>query len=315
MHSKLEHMLTSHDQRHAINITLEHHSDWVPVVMYLLNHVKDNHEHSSAYGSYIQPGTVVRCDGMERQHRHKPDVSVTFISFPFFDIGHGNIPETPDDDALHLTRALFQQFYPQENTRDRDDDQQFRRFKRIRSGQYLRVPQLWILILNSTTVITCGLTSLVDIAAGQLEIVSEDSLINTGQYLIHVTDFFNRVTFLSPEECRSYLALEQTVQKECLSESGEHIERCTIHLGENDGALDPSLWPALLRNVQTAFLYLRIRRKSNADTIWGEETLRVESPDLPKMIEYTDLGSDNESIKGKELALYSKRLWWVLLAY
>ncbi|KAF3041593.1 hypothetical protein E8E12_009247 [Didymella heteroderae] len=300
-------------KRHAINIAFDLYPDWVPVVMYLLSNIKDNHEQPSIYGSYIRPGTVVRCDGMERKQRDKPDVSATFISFPYFDLGDGNIPDAPEDDTVHMTRALFQQFYPKENTKDRDNDQQFRRFRQVRNSQYLRVPQLWILILNSTTIISCGPSSLVDTAAGRLEVVSEDNLVSTSQCLIHVTDYFRRVTLLTPDICGSYLALEETIQKKCLSESGEHIDQCILHLGESEAALDPSLWPNLLKDTQDAFLYIRISRKSSAATAESEDALTIEESRLPKMIEYTDLGSDNESVKGKELILYTK--WRPKLAF
>lgn len=121
--------------------------------MYLLNNVKDDYEYQSANGSYIQPGTVLRCEGMERRQRYKPDISVTFISFPFFEVGQDRQVEEPSEDAFHLTRSLFQQFYLKELTKDRDDDQQFRRFRQAQKGQYLQVHQVWMLILNSQTII------------------------------------------------------------------------------------------------------------------------------------------------------------------
>ncbi|KAF3050681.1 hypothetical protein E8E11_009871 [Didymella keratinophila] len=293
-------------KRHAINVAFDLHPDSVPVVMYLLNNIKDNYEQTSAYGRYIEPGTVIRCDGRERKQRDKPDISVTFVSFPYFDLGSGDIPAAPKDDTLHMARALFQQFYPKENTKDRDDDQQFRRIKLIRDGHYLRVPQLWLLILNSMTIITCGPSTLADVTAGRLEIVSEDNLVGTSQCFVHVTDFFKRVTLLTPDMCGSYLALEETIQEKCLSESGEHIGQCTLHLGESETALDPSLWPALLQDTKNVFLYIRISRKNKAAPTQDEDSLHIEGPELLKMIEYTDLGSDNESANGKELTLYRK---------
>lgn len=273
--------------------------------MYLLNNIKDNYEHTSAYGSYIEPSTVVRCDGMERQHRHKPDVSVTFISFPFFDVGQGGSLEAPEDDTVHLTRSLFQHFYPQEVTKDRDDGQQFRKFRQTQSGQYLRVPQLWALILNSTTIITCGPTPLMEMAQVWLEVVPEHGLIDPKKYLIHVTDFYKRVSFLSPEQCGTYFELRQAIQEQCLSKTTEHIDQCTLHVGDSGEPLDPSLWPSLLKNSQNAFLYLRVSRKYHAITTSDDGTARIEAPVLPKLIEYTGLDSDDESVTGRELALYT----------
>ncbi|KAF2133029.1 hypothetical protein P153DRAFT_382654 [Dothidotthia symphoricarpi CBS 119687] len=226
-------------ERLALNLTFEHHADWVPVVMYLLDDIKDNHECSPAYGSYIRPGTVVRCDGTERHHRDKPDVSATFISFPFFDVGEGKPLDVPIEDSLHLIRSLFQQFYPQELTYDRDDDQQFRRFRQAKPCQYLRTPQLWILALNSTTIITCGPTSFAHMFGDFVEIIAENSLLTTGPSLIYVTDFYKRVTHLPSDQCRSFLALRQSIQEKCFSKTNDHIDNCLLYLGESKAELDP----------------------------------------------------------------------------
>jgi len=46
-----------------------------------------------------------------------------------------------------LLLGLFQTSYTQENALDRDGEQMFRKFKGIKSDQYLRVPQLWAIVL------------------------------------------------------------------------------------------------------------------------------------------------------------------------
>ena len=133
-----------------VNSTLQYHDDLIPVVLYLLRKVQENYEESSAYGSYIQPGTVLRSDGTDHNHRDKPDLSAIFISFPYFDIGNWKPPESPKDGSLHLPRGLFQCAYTQETALDRDGDQVFRKFKGIKADQFLRVPQLWVLVLQSS---------------------------------------------------------------------------------------------------------------------------------------------------------------------
>lgn len=105
-----------------MNITLEHHTDLVPVVMYLLRKVQQNYEEESAYGSYIQPGTVLRCHGTDQKDRVKPDLSAMFVSCPYFDIGKWRPPDAPNDGSLHLARGLFQCLYTQEIALDRESD-------------------------------------------------------------------------------------------------------------------------------------------------------------------------------------------------
>ncbi|KAH6616338.1 hypothetical protein C7974DRAFT_427340 [Boeremia exigua] len=292
-------------KRYAANVALEHHADSLPVVMYLLDHVQDHHEQLSAYGSYIEPGTVLRCDGMDRHNRHKPDHFVTFISFPYFDTSHGSPFEPPEDASLHLTRSLFQQFYPHEVAKDRDDSQQFKKFRQTRGGEYLRVPQLWILILDSSTIVTCGPTSLKEMAQAWLEIIPEVSLASTTQKLVQVTDTRKRTTVLTPEQCDSYLELKRKIQDECLFDTKDDIDQCTIHVGDSELMLDPSHWPSLLRDTQSALINLVIRRRIAADTPPDDTLKFLDAPETRLMIEYTDLGSDDDSTSGRELILHS----------
>jgi hypothetical protein len=275
--------------------------------MYLLNYVKDNRQRSTAYGSYIRPGTVIRCDGRERKGLDKPDLSATFISFPYFDVGHGDPLEAPRNKEFHVTRSLFQQMYPQENTQDRDDDQQFRRFRQTQKGQYLRVPQLWVLIINSAITITCGPTSLAEITEGWLEIMPDKSFVSTQRCLIHVTDFYKRVTCLFAEQCRSFLELRHTIQEQCLSKTDEHIDDCILHLGDNEGPLDPSSWPSLLKNTRSAFLYVRVSLKGSEVPLREEQTTHSDDSDVSKIIEYTDLQSDDEPGLDDKVKVYVYR--------
>jgi len=89
----------------VINFTLRHHDDLVPVVLYLLKKVQKQYERGSAYGSYIEPGTVLRCDGTDREEREQPDLTAIFISFPYFDIGKWKPSEGPKDESLHLPQG------------------------------------------------------------------------------------------------------------------------------------------------------------------------------------------------------------------
>jgi hypothetical protein len=230
------------EQRHAVNVTLQHHVECVPVEMYLLDHFKTRFEHSSAYGSYIEPGTVIRCDGMSRRYRDIPDISVTFLSFPYFGLGYGSPSEAPRDKSLHLVRPLFQQHYPRELTKDRDENQQFRGFQKDEQVHtYLQVPQFWALIVNSTTMITCGPAPLADMFSHTIHVVSEDSLLSNRQCLIHVTDFHKRVTFLSTEQCGTYFELERTIQQECLTKTEEDMTDCLLYLGDTETTVEPGL--------------------------------------------------------------------------
>ncbi len=236
------------------------------VLIYLLQHVQDNYETVSAYGSYIKPGTVLRCDGKDREQLDEPNLSVTFISYPYFDVSNGKWPKPPRDISQHLSKGLFQQSYPQEIAHDRDSNQSFHKFKRsgISSKQFLRVPQLWILILNKTTIITCGPSSLSSTFRGGIEIVSEEALLKESPGLIHVSvSSAENVFYLPVENCKTFLALRSSLQKECLKDTEDSIDDYFLYLGDDNEELDAGHWPKILQTRQSALIYIRMSRQKS----------------------------------------------------
>ena len=264
--------------------------------MYLLQHVQERYENPSAYGSYIRPGTVLKCEGKDRTQPNRPDLSVTFISYPYFDVCDGKWPDPPTDNSLHLTRGLFQQSYPQEVARDRDNQQSFRKFKRPGhfSHHFLRVPQLWILILDSTTIISCGPSSITSTFGGAIEIVSEESLLGGTQSLIRVfVESTKKNFFLSLETCRTFLALRSSIQKECLEDANDRIDDCVLYVDEEKNELNSGHWPKILQTKGATLICIYVRPRNR------EPTIMIESSKNPLAIEHADLSSDNE--QGKAL--------------
>ncbi|OCK74777.1 hypothetical protein K432DRAFT_190061 [Lepidopterella palustris CBS 459.81] len=224
-------------ERRVKILTFDYHEDLVPVVVYLLKKIQKTHEEKSAYGGFIEPGTVFRVDGVDWKDRSKPDLSAIFVSFPYFDMGKWKPPDAPNNEALHLPRGLFQSSYSQENALDRDGNQIFRKFKGIKSDQYLRVPQLWVLILQSRTIITCGPSNLPDLFDDNVRFVEEEKLAANGPSLIQVTDFLRRTTYLPVDRCKTFLGLKQSIEQQCLSDTDFTMDDCLLHAGESEEEL------------------------------------------------------------------------------
>ena len=296
-------MLIKFLKRLAINTTLQYHEDLIPVVIYLLRKIQETHESGSAYGSYIEPGTVLRSDGTDRSHRGQPDLSATFISFPYLDVGKWRPPDPPEDESMHLPRGLFQSSYTQDNALSRDGEQMFRKFRGIKADQFLRVPQLWVLILQSKTIITCGPSTLADMFAEYIEFVEEETLLAHGPSLVQVTDFLRRVSYLPVERCRTFLSLKQSIEEQCLSDSEYRIGDCILHSGGSDEELNGNQWPDLL-NATSVFVHVRISRKKDSSSGSGlDDALAVEAPDETRLIEYAGLSSDESGDEGDRMAL------------
>lgn len=125
-----------------------------------------------------------------------------------------------------MVRNLYQQFYTQEETNDRDDAQQFRSFRGIKHDEYVSVPQLWILLLNSLMLITCDPKHLTQMGGTFLDTTSETVFLTEKAKLVEVIDFYKRVTYLP---AGSFLALTTGIQEQVLSRGDEHVDQCILH--------------------------------------------------------------------------------------
>lgn len=282
-----------------INIVLQHHDQLVPVVMYLLRKVHDGYEKSSAYGSYIEPGTALRCDGMDRSNRDTPDLSAIFVSLPYLDIGKWQPPNAPKDESLHLTRGLFQSSYPQETPTGRDGgtdgDQMFRDFKGVGPDEYLRVPQLWALILDSKFIITCGPSDSFGAFEENIDFVDEASLRSQGPSLVKVTDAQKRIIYLPIERCGTFLELRKSIENESLGEVTMDPDRLVFHLEDSEDELKANEWPGILKTQRSVIVSLRMSFRGH-QAIEGP-------PDDSNLIEYGALSSDDDDDNGNDMAL------------
>lgn len=279
----------------ALKFALRYHADAITVLMYLLQQVQDKFEITSAYGSYIQPGTVLRCNGKDTKNSKKNDVSATFVSYPYFDVSSGNWPDPPADDSLHLPRGLFQQHYPREAAQDRDRHQSFSKFRRpgTTSSYSLRVPQLWALIIGSNTLITCGSSTLASTFHESIEFVTQEALLVGLTSLIQLSaDFVIKTVFYLPlESCQTFFALKAMIKKECLRSTDYHIDDCILYTSDDNVELDASRWPKLVQTRGSLFISVRmsLRNKLKPSTN-GSFTRGL-------FIEYGNLSSDNEQDK------------------
>jgi hypothetical protein len=276
----------------------------IPVVGYLLKKLQEDYESPSAYGRYIEPGTVIRCDGTDRNHPDHSDLSAIFVSFPYLDIGSWRPPDPPKDESMHLSRGLFQASYTQENALERESEQMFRKIKGIKTDQYLRVPQLWALVLQSETIITCGPSALKEMFEETIQFVEEDAVSTRGPSLVQVTDVLKRVTYIPIDRCKTFLVLKQSIEEECLSDVEYGITDCILHSGSSEEELDGSEWPGLL-NVSSTFVQVRLSRKKvdEKSARKHDDTLILEAPKTTRLIEYAGLSSDESDEERDKKAL------------
>lgn len=288
------------------DVTIRYHEELLPVVISLFDNLRTRYEKRGSSGSHIPPGTVLRCDGIDQSNTERPDFSVLFTSFPYFDVSAGKPHGTPKDhESTLLSRGLFQNAYPREPTQDRDGDQVFQHMRQEWFKDYLSVDQLWSLVIASTTLVTCGPSSLFGLFDGDIDFVDEGKLRAHGRSLLHVTDPFGGITYLPLNQCKNWLEARQTIEEKCLANSNLTLNDCNMHSGEDDEILEVGQWPDLLKS--DGFIYIRLKQKSqgipepeSTPLPTKEKLAATKAPDKTLLIEYAELSSDEEVTHEKE---------------
>ncbi|KAI4636058.1 hypothetical protein J4E83_001012 [Alternaria metachromatica] len=294
LHVHTDHVNRETFEKLALNFVLKHDEDLVPVVLSVLEEVWSNYEEQSAYGSHLRPGAVWRCDGTDAEQSHKPDLSATFISFPYFDAGTGPPSYKSKEYPTQLSRGLFENAYPHEATHNRDADQMFRKFKRNRKKQHLRVSQLWALVLRSRTIITCSSSPLPEMFHG-VEFVAANDLLVKEPGRIHVTDHLRRVMYLPLETCTTFFGLRRTLEEHCFRDTETTIDDCIITGEDSCKELNAIEWPDLLKFRMSPFIYVRLHPKTKTTReVSGGGGIQLESPKVTRLIEYESLDSDDD---------------------
>ncbi|KAF2457630.1 hypothetical protein BDY21DRAFT_30142 [Lineolata rhizophorae] len=132
------------------------------VVEALLRRIEKDKVRNFMDGSFVEPGTVLRSEGVPSEKERLLDTSTEsaiFVSFPFLDIRNQQARsrgQRKRSTSLHPTRSLLQSFYPFESTRERDNEQALRKFGEKHSREILYVPQFWAMTLGEAALVTCS---------------------------------------------------------------------------------------------------------------------------------------------------------------
>ena len=119
------------------------------VVLRLFKKIRDCARKRLFDGFYIDPGTVLRCDGATSRTTSDQDLSAIFVCFPYLALG------TPRNHLQHSsseypTRSILQILYPYESTSIREAPPSFCKDASHASDRVMHVPQLWTVIIGSS---------------------------------------------------------------------------------------------------------------------------------------------------------------------
>jgi hypothetical protein len=114
----------------------------------LFEQIRTKHQKQQFDGYCIEPGTVLRYDGMSSGTTDATQSSAIFMCFPYLSVGaRQQTFKSPEDE--YPTRSILQTLYPYESTALREETPSFCSDLHQALDQVLYVPQCWVVILNS----------------------------------------------------------------------------------------------------------------------------------------------------------------------
>jgi hypothetical protein len=122
------------------------------VVLRLFKQIQDSARKRFFDGFYIEPGTVVRCDGTTSRTTSGDDLSATFICLPYLALKARQ--EYPRQEfSEYPTRSMLQSLYPYESTANREAPPRFYKDVPHAKNNVMYVPQLWVVVIGSSKLI------------------------------------------------------------------------------------------------------------------------------------------------------------------
>jgi hypothetical protein len=166
-------------------------------------------------GMFIEPGMALRADESDQPEPQ----SVIFSCVPYLALETQAKKSPGTENNLFPQRTLMQTFYPYEPVRERDREQSYKRFGNNRSENIIHVPNMWIMIMGSSHVVTCGHLPLSKEMVKSMALIEEDikqlgmkHVAENNVTMIRFTDWGERDFILPISTCRSYFELEANVR-------------------------------------------------------------------------------------------------------
>ena len=189
--------------------------DDLALVTRLLNKVKKTCEKQFVHGRYLKP-TVLVYDGADPEETAKDQKTATFVSLPIFTTECERHHKSTKEDELHPVRALLQSRYRLESTKGRDKEQVIRKVH-SKKAHVVHVPQIWALIINKHTIITCAPLGTSTLRGETIKLVKHsEAQLDEATWSIHFTDAHGTVFYLPLRFCKSWFGLVKQIADDCL---------------------------------------------------------------------------------------------------
>ena len=260
--------------------------DDLALVGRLLNKVRNTSEKKFVHGRYLKPITLVYEGedpdlGASHHVEERPvRKTATFVSFPVFTTSHPKRHTSTKEFEGHPVRSLLQSRYRLESTRRRDKEQVITKTTSIRDQlahdtHVVHVPQIWALMINNYTIITCAALNASVLRADTIKLMSyADAQLDEATWSVHFTDARGKVFYLPLRYCKTWFDLVKHITDHCLHDEYSFIRDQLLKGGPvyqlvvaNGGSLvDADKWSKLIEETKTEVIHLRLVDKENLDS-------------------------------------------------
>lgn len=252
--------------------------DDMALVGRLLNKVRNTSEKKFVHGRYLKPITLVyegedpdvsTSKNPEQRHVRK---TATFVSLPVFTICCPKRHTSTKDFEGHPVRALLQSRYRLESTKRRDKEQVITKTTSIKDhlahkDHVVHVPQIWVLIINNYTIITCAALDASVLRGDTIKLISYTAAQqDEATWTVHFTDARGKDFYLPLRFCKTWFDLVRQITDNCLADEYSYIRDQLLKGGpvyelvvaKDESRVNAEIWPKLVEEQKTEVIHLRL---------------------------------------------------------
>ena len=260
--------------------------DDLALVGRLLNKVKNTSEKRYVHGRYLKPITLVyEGEDPDLFVSHHPEEkpagkTATFVSLPVFTTCIPQRHTFTKDFEGHPVRALLQSRYRLESTKKRDKEQVITKTTSIRDqlaheNHVVHVPQIWALMINDHTIITCAALDASVLRGDTIKLMSyTKAQLDEATWSVRFTDARGQDFYLPLRYCKTWFDLVKQITDHCLHDEYSFIRDQLLRNGpvyqlvvaSDESLVTADKWSKLVEETRTEVIHLRLVDKESLDS-------------------------------------------------
>ena len=261
-------------------------NDDLALVGRLLNKVKNTSEKKFVHGRYLKPITLVYegedpdLFASQRPEDRPAGKTATFVSLPVFMTCIPQRHTFTKEFEGHPVRALLQSRYRLESTKRRDKEQVITKTTSIRDqlaheNHVVHVPQIWALMINNHTIITCAALDASVLRGDTIKLMSyTKAQLDEATWSVHFSDARGQEFYLPLRYCKTWFDLVKQITDHCLHDEYSFIRDQLLRGGpvyqlvvaSDESLVTADKWSKLVEETKTEVIHLRLVDKESLDS-------------------------------------------------